>query len=186
LIIGLAGYARSGKDSAADALESIGFRRIAFADKLREFMYEMNPEIKYTNEYTEASAYLRDIIDAYGWNGYKETPWSTDIRRWMQVVGTNCVRGILGNDIWAEATFNSMYMDKNYVLTDVRFINEANGIRQRGGRMYRIIRAGVGPANDHVSETALDNYDYDGFIHNDGTLEEFHDSVRRRILEGRN
>lgn len=183
MIIGLAGYARSGKDSAADALEGIGFRRIAFADKLREFMYEMNPPI--------SSIYgtvvpLRDIIDSRGWDGYKDTVWAKDIRRWMQVVGTNCVRGILGNDIWANATFDSMYMDKNYVLTDVRFMNEANGIRQRGGRMYRIIRAGVGPANDHVSETALDNYDYDGFIHNDGTLEEFHDSVRRRILEGRN
>jgi uncharacterized protein YjhX (UPF0386 family) len=185
LIIGLAGYARSGKDSAADALEGIGFRRIAFADKLREFMYEMNPIVKH-NDSSLHSLPLRDIIDIHGWNGYKDTGWATDIRRWMQVVGTNCVRGILGNDIWANATFDSMYMDKNYVLTDVRFLNEANGIRQRGGRMYRIVRAGVGPANDHISETALDNYDYDGFIHNDGTLEEFHDSVRRRILEGRN
>ncbi|QZE11677.1 deoxynucleoside monophosphate kinase [Streptomyces phage Karp] len=181
MIIGLAGYARSGKDSAADALESIGFRRIAFADKLREFMYEMNPPLNCNGMIVN----LRDVIDKHGWNGYKETIWAQDIRRWMQVVGTNCVRGILGNEIWADATFNSMYMDKNYVVTDVRFINEANGIRQRGGRMYRIVREGIGPANNHVSETALDNYDYDGFIHNDGTLEEFHDSVRRRILEGR-
>ncbi|AZU97161.1 deoxynucleoside monophosphate kinase [Streptomyces phage Emma1919] len=181
MIIGLAGYARSGKDSAADALESIGFRRIAFADKLREFMYEMNPPLNCNG----MIANLRDVIDRYGWNGYKDTIWAQDIRRWMQVVGTNCVRGILGNEIWADATFNSMHMNRNYVVTDVRFVNEANGIRQRGGRMYRIVREGVGPANNHVSETALDNYDYDGFIHNDGSLEEFHDSVRRRILEGR-
>jgi len=183
MIIGLAGYARSGKDSAADALESIGFRRIAFADKLREFMYEMNPKIS-SNLGTYVD--LRDIIDNRGWDGYKETVWAQDIRRWMQVVGTNCVRRVLGNDIWANATFDSMYMDKNYVITDVRFVNEADGIRNRGGKVFRIVRNGVGPANNHVSETALDDYSYDGFIHNDGTLEEFHDSVRRRILESRN
>lgn len=182
MIVGLAGYARSGKDSAADALESVGFRRIAFADKLREFMYEMNPPICSIHGTVVP---LRDIIDNRGWDGYKNTVWAQDIRRWMQVVGTNCVRGILGNDIWAEATFSSMYMDKNYVLTDVRFVNEANGIRNRGGKVFRIVRNGVGPANNHVSETALDDYSYDGFIHNDGTLEELHKNVRRKVLEGR-
>lgn len=179
MIIGLSGYARSGKDSAADALESVGFRRIAFADKLREFMYEMNPPLKCNGMIAE----LRDVIDSYGWDGYKSTIWASDIRRWMQVVGTDCVRGILGDSIWADATFNSIDPNKNYVFTDCRFVNEADGIVARGGRMYRIMRNGVGPANDHKSEVALDHYEFDGFIHNDGTLAEFHDSVRRRINE---
>jgi hypothetical protein len=145
-------------------------------------MYEMNPRIHSGHgTYVE----LREIIDHRGWDGYKDTVWASDIRRWLQVVGTNCVRGILGNDIWAEATFRALDIRKNYVITDVRFTNEADGIRNLGGRVYRIVRAGVGPANSHVSETALDNYEYDGFIHNDGTVNEFHDSVRRRVFENR-
>jgi hypothetical protein len=182
MIIGLAGYARSGKDTAADALESIGFRRIAFADKLREFVYALNPEV---DGGPMGTRFLKDVIDQYGWAEYKNTYWGESIREQLQFVGTDCVRNILGPNTWANATFDSMDMTKHYAITDVRFINEADGIRERGGRMYRILRNGVGPANNHVSEIALDDYPYDGFIHNDGSLEHFHDSVRRRILENR-
>lgn len=174
MIVGLAGYARSGKDSAADALESIGFCRIAFADKLREFMYEMNPKISSgIGTYSD----LRDIIDTNGWDGYKKTVWSSDIRRWMQVVGTNCVRDILGPDTWAIATFDAMNPSVNYVITDVRFPNEAREIWARGGLIYRVWRPGVEPANNHHSETALDNVTLDGVLENTGTLEQFHRNV---------
>ncbi len=173
MIIGLAGYARSGKDSAADALESVGFRRIAFADKLREFMYEMNPQLKCNG----IGMYLTDVIDNHGWDGYKNTIWSEDIRRWMQVVGTNCVRDILGPDTWANATFNMMESSKNYVITDVRFPNEVRGIWQRGGFVYRIWRPGIEPANGHSSETALDDMALNGVLENTGTLEQFKRNV---------
>lgn len=183
MIIGLAGYARSGKDSAADALQSVGFCRIALADKLREFVYALNPDVDGGPMGTYP---LKEIIDRYGWGGYKNTYWGESIREQLQFVGTDCVRNILGPDTWMNATFNAMDLTKNYVITDVRFLNEADGIRSLGGRMYRIVRDGVGPANGHFSETALDHYEYDGFIHNDGTLVELHSSVRRRIHEGRN
>lgn len=183
MIVGLAGYARSGKDSAADALESIGFCRIAFADKLREFAYELNPEV---DGGPMGVYHLQEVIDRWGWSGYKDSYWADSIRQQLQFIGTDCVRTILGPDTWVNATFNSIDFSRNFVITDVRFPNEADGIRARGGRIYRIMRAGIGPANEHYSETALDGYEYDGFIHNDGTLEEFHKNVRRKILEGRN
>ncbi|QNN99185.1 deoxynucleoside monophosphate kinase [Streptomyces phage Faust] len=182
MIIGLAGYARSGKDSAADALEGIGFCRIAFADKLREFAYEINPIVE---GYIGTQYSLQEVIDEHGWDGYKDTYFAESVREQLQYIGTDVVRRILGPDTWANATFSAMDDTKNYVITDVRFPNEADGIRQRRGRVYRIVREGIGPANDHFSERALDHYEYDGFIHNDGTLDEFHNSVRRRILEGR-
>ncbi len=44
MIIGLTGYAQSGKDTVANILvERYGFTRVAFADKIREFLYETNP-----------------------------------------------------------------------------------------------------------------------------------------------
>jgi len=182
ILIGLSGYARSGKDTAAEALSSLGFVRISFADKLREFIYEFNPTVWATNGLNED---LRHVIDTWGWDGYKSTIWGDDIRRQLQVLGTECGRKIIGDNIWVDALFDSLSENKKYVIADVRFPNEAIGIRDRGGRMYRIEREGVGPANNHLSEIALDHYEFDGFIHNDGTVEEFEKSVRRKVFEGR-
>ena len=178
MIIGLAGYARSGKDSAADALMGIGFRRIAFADKLREFVYALNPPLD--GDYT-----LQDVINQYGWGGYKETYYAEEIRKHLQFIGTDCARRILGPNIWVNATFNAIDFNEDYVVTDVRFPNEAEGIREKGGRVYRVIREGIGPANDHYSEVALDDFPFDDVILNYGTLDEFHEHVRSMFLEGR-
>jgi dephospho-CoA kinase len=45
MIVGISGYARSGKDEAAKALVEMGFERRAFADKLREFLLALNPMV---------------------------------------------------------------------------------------------------------------------------------------------
>jgi hypothetical protein len=45
-LVAFSGYARSGKDTAADALLPLGFQRVAFADKLRECLYALNPTVK--------------------------------------------------------------------------------------------------------------------------------------------
>ena len=48
-VIGLTGYAGSGKDTLANILvEEYGFTRIAFADKTKEFLYDLNPGIGFT------------------------------------------------------------------------------------------------------------------------------------------
>lgn len=184
-IVGLSGYARVGKDTAAEALSSLGFVRISFADKLRDFLYEFNPIIDVEYEIGGgAGVRLRSIIDSYGWDGYKETIYYNEIRRNLQVLGTECGRKIVGDNIWVDALLDGL-SDGKYVIADVRFPNEANGIRDRGGKIYRIERDGIGAFNDHPSEVSLDHYEFDGFIHNDGTPAEFKHSVRRKILEGR-
>ena len=183
ILVGFSGYARSGKDTAAEALSSLGFVRISFADKLRDFIYEFNPTVWSGMDHDS----LRSIIDFYGWDGYKETKWADDIRRQLQVLGTECGRKIISDNIWVDALFNDLpYPNGKYVIADVRFPNEADGIRARGGKMYRIEREGIGPANAHHSEVALDDYEFDGFIHNDGSVAQFKHSVRRKVLEGWN
>ena len=184
-IVGFSGYARSGKDTAAEALQGLGFVRISFADVLRDFLYEMNPiiDVEY-NTGGGGGVRLRQIIDHYGWNGYKDTIFAAEIRRNLQVLGTDCGRKMIGDNVWVDALFNNLpFEDGKYAIADVRFPNEADGIRARGGKMFRIEREGIGPANDHFSEVALDHYEFDGFIHNDGSVAHFKDSVRRRILE---
>jgi dephospho-CoA kinase len=46
MIIGLIGYAQSGKDTVANMLvDKFDFERRAFADRIREILYEMNPMV---------------------------------------------------------------------------------------------------------------------------------------------
>ncbi len=68
----------------------------------------------------------------------------------------------------------------NWIITDVRFPNEAKAIKDRGGIMLRVNRQTETdrfPRNEHPSETALDDYKFDATIINNGTLEELEKSV---------
>jgi hypothetical protein len=184
-ILGLSGYARSGKDEAAKVLvEEFGFRRVAFADKLREVLYALNPIVKgETVDHPLAGPLLTNyrlkwVIDKYGWNGYKETEFGEEIRALLQRLGTEAGRETLWDSIWVDAAFADVKPWEKIVVTDVRFPNEAKAIADRNGRLIRIIREGVGPANSHASETSLDTWPFDEIILNSSTLEFFKEGVR--------
>ncbi len=186
MIVGLSGYARAGKSEAASALVQDGWELVAFADKLREFLYILNPIVE-----GRMWISLQEVIDSHGWEGYKDTELSDEIRRLIQTVGTNCGRDLLGDNVWVDATLKSydgmgksdlIYWKRkeraNWIVHDVRFPNEAEAIKNRGGKIIRISRPGVGPVNGHISETALDDYPWDHVIENDSTVESLHHKVR--------
>lgn len=167
MIIGLSGYARSGKDEAAKGLGTINFRRVAFADKLREFLYALNPMVAGTSS---LPVRLKFVIDRYGWDGYKETTYGKDIRELLQRLGTECGREMIGDTVWVDAVMNNLRPTEHYVIADVRFPNEARAIKDAGGYVVRISRPGITAANAHKSETALDDWAFDKYVTNDGTL----------------
>ncbi len=173
-LIGLSGYARSGKDTAAQALAQDGFQRIAFADLMRDFLYRLNPIVGKHESWRVA-----DVIDDVGWDGYKTHELGYEIRELMQRLGTECGRDLLGENIWVDSALRNLDKSKNYVVTDCRFLNEAYAITKRNGYLIRINRPGVGPANDHSSEISLDDYKFDAVISNDGEPE----ALRNKILE---
>lgn len=174
MIVGLSGYARVGKNEAARGLDVLGFETVAFADKLREFLYALNP-------YVRAGVRLQEVIEAHGWDGYKETNYGSEIRGLLQRLGTDCGRNLISDTIWIDATLDKVG-DSNVVVADNRFPNEARAIKKRGGLVIRIEKPGVGPVNDHPSETALDNFEeFDHIIHNDGSINELHDKIRRVV-----
>lgn len=189
-IIALSGYARSGKDEAAKVLvEEFGFQQVAFADKLREMLYQLNPivSLKPLVEWyavdgvavsdghgTLKALYVKDVIDEYGWNGYKESPYGTEIRRLLQRLGTEAGRQTLWDSIWIDAALTGLGDDAKVVVSDARFFNEFDAVRERGGRIWRIERPGVGPANDHPSETEAVSYpNFELTLNNDGTLDQW-------------
>lgn len=171
-IIGLSGYAQSGKDTAAAALAHLGYERRAFADLLREAVYRLDPRLEEIRSYAAA-------IDRFGYEYARSLPGVGDeIRRLLQRMGTGVGRQLLGENIWVDASMATLEDGGSYVFTDVRFPNEAAAIRAAGGEVWRVQRPGRGPVNDHPSEIALDGWDFDRVLVNDGTLDDFHHAVR--------
>lgn len=191
-IIGLSGYARSGKDEAANILVSeYGFVRVAFADKLRDVLYALNPLVTVKafsawggKNVVTTPVYVQDVIDVYTWNNYKESEYGSEMRRLLQRLGTEAGRQTLWDSIWIDAAFANMDDDAKVVVTDARFPNEAEAVRERGGSLWRVNRVGVGPAmgkdgHIHASETSLDLYTFDEVLFNDCELETYKENVRK-------
>ena len=78
------------------------------------------------------------------------------------------IRSDLGPDAWLNAVLSQLPAGP-VVITDVRMPNEADAIKAAGGRVIRIMRPGVGPANGHITELGLDGYDFDASFVNDRT-----------------
>lgn len=82
----------------------------------------------------------------------------------MQVVGTDIFRK-LDTNVWVRSTINKIIRDKPdlAVITDCRFPNEVESIKQSGGKVIRLTRNPF--QSDHLSETVLDkdNYDWSNF-----------------------
>lgn len=146
-------------------------------------------------------------------------------RKLMQLIGTECGREIIHPNIWINALFadyNTGYMDSeeawcedgyynkkvwvdttpNWIITDVRFPNEAKAIKDRGGIIVRVERdwftqkAGKytishmrGPLThdtnqlNHPSETALDNWEFDYIVGNNKSIEELVTKVENLIKQ---
>ena len=140
-------------------------------------------------------------------------------RKLLQLLGTEAGRNIIHPNIWVNALFANYKKiaynwdcDGNttvegypkWIITDVRFPNEAQAIKDRGGIVIRVNRnkqcgscenifignaecPACGSGNwvygnidsNHTSETALDDYDgFDYVIENDGTVQDLIDKVK--------
>jgi hypothetical protein len=172
MIIGLTGYAQSGKDSVASVLiEKYGFERVAFADPIKSFLMELNPVL-------ETGYRLRETVNDYGWELAKA---KTEVRRLLQATGM-AARTALGQDIWVLCALRAISdNNQSYVITDVRFDNEARMIKNLNGQLWRVERPGVGPVNDHVSETTIQEFEVSQTFLNSGTLEDLEAQVTTRM-----
>ena len=173
--IGFTGKAGAGKDTAESFLLSFGYKRLAFADPLKEIcrdLFELSEEQLHGSlkdqEFT-GSSLIKDGI----------TP-----RKILQFFGTDIVRSQFGeilNDsgsFWIRQVSKKIIQepDKSFVFTDVCFENEAKFIHDLGGIVIKIRRPSVEKEDFHESEKSISGYDYE--IFNDD-LDEF----RKEILK---
>lgn len=120
------------------------------------------------------------------------------VRDFLQKLGTDGLRNGLHTNTWVNALMAdyvydmSGYSDRmsildmdalypNWIITDCRFPNEAQAVRDRNGLIFRIERPGVTAVNAHPSETALDGYNFDDVIVNDGSIQDLYEKVKFTI-----
>lgn len=117
------------------------------------------------------------------------------VREVLQKLGTDCMRDQLHPNVWVNALFADYkpikqcyvehgsqivreYVYPDWLITDVRFPNEAKAIKDRGGLLIRVERPGTS-SGDHPSETSLDSYQYwDYLIINDGSIQDLVEKVK--------
>lgn len=175
-IVGLSGYGRSGKDTVAGMLAGYGYQRVSFADVLREALLRLDPVVDNVRGRS-----ISQVLETVDYDAAKVI--FPEVRRMLQVLGTEVGRNMLGPDVWVDAVLNNLEDGGKYVISDCRFPNEAAAVKRLGGEMWRISRTGIGPVNDHISEISLDDWEFDCMIENDGTLRDLHDVVSEMMDE---
>ena len=182
-VLGLCGYPRAGKDEAAKALTSRGWVRLSFADKVREGILAVDPIIAHQSELRgdTRAVRLKDFVENHGWDQAKRLP---EVRRLLQVYGTEAGREIHGKTCWIDIVsrqiadlITSHHRLNGIVITDVRFPDEADFIAGLGGMCCFIDRSGLERPNSHSSEDYEFGFDY--LITNNGTIDDLHAKILR-------
>lgn len=169
LLIGLAGPARSGKDTAARYLAAqYQLLTYAFAMPLKAALMVM---LNLTAEQLDGALKEQTLA----WLG--KSP-----RELLQTLGTEWGRGLVHQELWlrlaAENLANLANQNQDwlagFVISDVRFDNEAEWIRQRGGVVVHIRRPDAQAVNPHASEAGITRHARDMVVINDSDLDYLH------------
>lgn len=171
LLIGLTGPARTGKSTTAHHLTlEHGFECFAFADPLREGLaaiFQLSPE------------------DFEGESKEQPISWlGRSPRQLMQLLGTEWGRHMISANLWVDlaeqhlnAIANASFPSPSFVISDVRFENEADFIRKRGGMIVHLQRFAAPKVNAHVSEAGVSLHKDDLVLVNDGDLPSLYSQI---------
>ena len=158
-IIGLSGYAGSGKSTVSSYLvNEHGATRVSFAGALKDITATLfGWDRDMVEGATPQSRAWRDTPDVF-WSpvfGKDITP-----RYMLQFMGTEVMRNSLHRDIWVQVALNKIRMlpeNSLVVVDDVRFVNERNALRDAGAVFWQISRLGH-PTLEHrdIYNAAMD------------------------------
>lgn len=155
-LIGIAGKARSGKDTAANyLLEKLGddWSSASFADPMKAMLGVIG---------VNCSDAAKDL---------PKNQYGVSTRHMLQTLGTEWGRDGIGSDFWIDV-FEMYNAGQSVIVPDVRFENEADLIRKHGVLIHVQGRGGI--SGNHVSEQSLPIKDGDIVIDNNGSLAELY------------
>lgn len=192
-----------------EQLENEEFKNTQLGEEWRVWKYEIDEDVNLFDgsvlldnkgvflSFEEAEAFVKEykLINVTNIYSEKVTP-----RKMLQFIGTDLLRNQLHPNIWVNATmadYTSSHSYEmcsnpkdhescypNWIITDCRFPNEAEAIKERDGILIRVNRFdenGMPWKSDdlHESETALDDYSgFDYTINNDSSIDKLIDAVK--------
>lgn len=166
-LIGLTGYAGTGKDTVRAMLEEDHeFVGLAFADPIRQMLTALLAENGISTEWMHERALKEQPIEGL----------DVSYRHMAQTLGTEWGRN-LHPDFWLRIAGQFIVDqrrqgERQFVISDVRFLNEAQWIKDAGGEVWRIDRPSAEAVRDHESERQVAQIQADRVIHNAGTVED--------------
>ena len=175
-LIGLTGYAGTGKDTVRLILEGqYDLDGMAFADAMRDMLSALLACVG-ADESWMTERHLKEVdIPQLG----------ASYRKLAQLLGTEWGRSI-DPDFWvriaaAKVKLCAHYNDAGVVISDVRFPNEAAWIRSQGGVIWRVIRPGTAPVRAHDSEDLIATLQHDYVIDNRCTIDDLEVAVKAAL-----
>ena len=99
-------------------------------------------------------------------------------REFQQFFGTEIGRNLVGDTVWTDQALAQAAQYEKVVISDVRFPNEIDAIRDAGGFLMRVERdTGSTEFSNHPSEQFIDTLDVHLVIDNNHTLNDLYWSV---------
>ena len=178
LLIGLTGLAGSGKDTVRSLLEQDhDFDGIAFADPIRDMLGVLFDSMEIPRDWMIERDLKEQDIPSLG----------VSYRKMAQALGTEWGRA-LNSNLWLDIAAEKIRVCQQYgnpgvVISDVRFVNEAQWIKSKGGVIWKILRPGLEPVRAHISEQLAAKLPYDYVIDNRGTIDELGHAVTSAVLQ---
>lgn len=189
--IAITGKANTGKNTLSRMLvrqlrlaksqRYMSAKYIAFADPIKEMIREMFPTIP--KKYLYGSSKFRsEIIPGAFKNGQPLT-----IRQLLIDLGTEVGRNYKPS-VWLDNfdyRFEQVKYNKIVIVTDVRFRNEFEHLRNKGFFQIKLYRNTGAPGSTHVSETNQDSIqdnEFDYVLHNDYSLRDLKVEVANHVI----
>ena len=180
MIVGISGRKNTGKTTLSELLIKRGFERASFATPLKEYVAKLfnwqlgslytqlgkeelldNPVIwdKHTCFKLEDMVGIKlNFIDKLKFNTRRDA---------LQYIGTDVLRG--ADPEFHVKKFSEKFIDGNYVVDDVRFLNEVDTLRKMNGVCVHIIRPYNWIYSNHDSEISISRKDIDYVVLNDSS-----------------
>jgi len=193
MIIGVCGLMDSGKSTIGKFLVANGSIPLAFGGAVKDAV---------ANIFAWDRLMLEgDTPESRDWREQKDEFWSEKLgyditpRYSLQLMGTEAGRKVFGDNLWINSVRAQMKdPNRSYVITDCRFPNEADAIREWGGSVIMVRRGEIpywytdATNNEmdkhpdiHASEYSVAQCHYDYLIKNDGTKQELNQKIRRTV-----
>lgn len=179
MIIGLQGYAGSGKSTVADILvDNYNFVLVDMSEPVHRALCALDPIVEAGYRYSE-------VMELLGYTAAKRIP---EVRQLLQRMGTEVGRNLLWGDIWVEQAELKIEQlmetgHSDIVVPNIRFDNEMQMVHNLKGSIWTVVRDKVGKVSNHVSEHLPESHP-SAVIENNATvldLEHRVDTALRRV-----